>query len=478
MIKLKNFYPLILAGGSGTRLWPLSRELNPKQLLSLFGTESLIVQTVRRLLHLTEEEKIHLVASQNLVREIKTHLKNQSKPLQKIKYIVEPAPRNTAPAIALATQQIFKSEPEAIVAVFPSDHYIGDNKKFAKALSEAYQLASLNYLVTFGIKPTRPEIGFGYIKAGKAIAELNFAAFRAEKFVEKPPIELAEKFYQSKNHYWNGGIFIFKAELMLEELKNLMPELLQTLKKMENEALTPEEKSMLFEKITPISIDYGVMEKSKKVALIPVDFPWSDVGTLLSLEEFNPRDKKGNVIKGNVIDLDSQNSIIFAEEKLVATIGLNDMAVIDTHDATLIAPKNRLQEVKKVVETLKKKKAEEYFSPRTVERPWGSYTVLEKGQGYKIKLVKVKPQGKLSYQLHKHRSEHWVIISGTARITREKEVFELHPNESAFIPPSTPHRLENRGKRMLKLIEVQIGDYVEEDDIVRFDDIYGRDEKL
>lgn len=478
MSKLKKLYPLILAGGSGTRLWPLSRELNPKQLLSLFGTESLIVQTVKRLLPLTKENQTFLVASQKLASEIRTHLKNQPEPLKEINYVVEPAPRNTAPAIALATRQIYKIDPEAIVAVFPSDHYIGDGKKFARAVTEAYNLAALGYIVTFGIKPVRPETGFGYIKAGQTIAGLNFTAFKVKRFIEKPPLRLAKKFLESKNYYWNGGIFIFKASLMLNEIKKLMPELYETLTKMESKKLTKVEKAILFEKLKPISIDYGVMEKSKKMALIPVDFPWSDVGTLLSLEEFNPKDKKGNVIKGNVVEIDSQNSIIFAEDKLVATIGLKEMAVIDTHDATLIAPKDRLQEVKDIVEILKKRNAEEYFSPRTVERPWGSFTVLEKGQGYKLKLVKVKPKGKLSYQLHQHRSEHWVIISGTARITRDKEVFELHPNESTFIPPATPHRLENPGNKMLKLIEVQIGEYVEEDDIVRFDDIYGRDEKL
>lgn len=478
MAKLKKFYPVILSGGSGTRLWPLSRELTPKQLLSLFGTESLIVQTVKRILPLTEEEKIHLVASLNLSREIRTHLKNQAEPFKKLKYIVEPASRNTAPAIGLATWQINKADSEAIIGVFPSDHHIKNNNKFERAATRAYELASLGYIVAFGVKPNRPETGFGYLKAGKLIPNLSFPAFKVEKFTEKPELSLAKKFLKSQSYYWNCGIFVFKAVVMLEELKKFKPDLFGVLKQMEKDNLTPEEKRVLFEKLEPISIDYAVMEKSRKVAFIPVDFQWNDVGSLLSLEEFNPKDKKRNVIKGNVVDLDSESSIIFAEEKLVATIGLREMAVIDTHDATLIAPKERLQEVKNIVEILKKQRAEEYLSPRTVERPWGSFTVLTKGQGYKLKLVKVKPKGKLSYQLHRHRSEHWVIISGVARITRDRELFELKPNESTFIPPLTPHRLENLGNRTLKLIEVQIGEYVEEDDIVRLDDPYGRDEKL
>ncbi len=478
MDKLEKLYPVILAGGSGSRLWPLSRELNPKQLLSLLGTESLIVQTVKRILSLTEEEKIHLVASPNLAREISTHLKNQPRPFKKIKYIIEPAPRNTAPAIALAAWQISRIEPEAVIGAFPSDHYVKHGKKFNQTVARAYELASRGYIVTFGAKPTRAETGFGYIKAGKQIASLRFPAFKAEKFIEKPNLSLAQKFLKSPSYYWNSGIFIFKARIILKEVEKFQPELFKVLKQMEDKSLSFEDKKILFEKLEPISIDYAVMEKSDKIALIPADFGWNDVGSLLSLEEFNPKDKNGNVIKGNVVDLGSKKSIIFAEDKLVATIGLRETVVIDTHDATLIAPKERLQEVKKVVETLKKRKADEYLTPRTVERPWGSFTVLNKGPGYKLKMVTVKPKGKLSYQLHRHRSEHWVIITGTARVTRNQEVFDLKPNESTFIPPSTPHRLENPGRRTLKLIEVQIGKYVDEDDIVRFDDLYGRNEEI
>jgi mannose-1-phosphate guanylyltransferase/mannose-6-phosphate isomerase len=345
-------------------------------------------------------------------------------------------------------------------------------------VARAYELASQGYIVTFGAKPTLAETGFGYIKAGKQIASFRFPAFKAEKFIEKPNLSLAKKFLKSPSYYWNSGIFLFKARIILKEVEKFQPELFKVLKQMEDKSLSFEDKKILFEKLEPISIDYAVMEKSDKIALIPADFGWNDVGSLLSLEEFNPKDKNGNVIKGNVVDLGSKKSIIFAEDKLVATIGLRETVVIDTHDATLIAPKERLQEVKKVVETLKKRKADEYLTPRTVERPWGSFTVLNKGPGYKLKMVTVKPRGKLSYQLHRHRSEHWVIIAGTARVTRNQEVFDLKPNESTFIPPSTPHRLENPGRRTLKLIEVQIGKYVEEDDIVRFDDLYGRNEEI
>lgn len=473
---LTDLYGVILAGGSGTRLWPLSRDLNPKQLLTLFGTESLISQTVNRLLPLVDEEHIYVVAAENLLSEIKIHLSHHRKPFKKIQFLPEPLPKNTAPAIGLAAAYLQRADPEAVLAVFPSDQYVEGEEKFRATLSQAYFLASKGFLVTLGIKPKKADTNYGYIRVGKKLSGLGFEAFNVAEFSEKPPLATAQRFVDSGEYYWNSGMFIFRAAAILKEISKYMPDLHRVLTEIVKKEVEEERQRILFERLEAKSIDYGVMERSDKVVMIPAAFRWSDVGTLLAVEEFSEKDDHGNIISGNVIDVDSVNSVIQAKDRLVATIGLKNMLVVDTYDATLICPKKRVQDVRKVVEVLKKKQVDEFFAPRTVERPWGSHTLLEKGPDYRIKLVEIKPGGKLSHQLHHHRSEHWVIICGVAKITRGQEEFSMRANESTFIPLSTPHRLENSGSEPLKLIEVQIGNPLGENDIVRFEDDYATDE--
>ncbi|MEW5705281.1 MAG: mannose-1-phosphate guanylyltransferase/mannose-6-phosphate isomerase [Actinomycetota bacterium] len=476
---LKNLYGVILAGGSGTRFWPLSREMSPKQLLKVFGTESLIWHTIKRILPLVPQEQVYIVSNSKLAVEIRTNLITGKEPFDKVGYLVEPEARNTAPAIGLAALHIESINPDAVMFVLPSDHIIGNPEDFLSSLKHAASLAQAGYLVTLGLKPTRPETGFGYIKVGDPLAEHSTAhpAYIVDRFVEKPDKETAEQYLQSGEYFWNSGMFIFKAKTILDEIKRLMPGLHNTLLRFKELSLDEwgsEKAKDIFCEAESTSIDYGILEKSSNVAVIPVDLDWSDVGSLTAIGDFLEKDEAGNVIVGNVIDAESKNSIIYGEDRLVATLGLEDMIVIDTHDATLVCPRNRAQDVRKIVDVLKAKNAEEYLVHRTMHRPWGCYTLLERGPGFKIKIIEVKPGARLSLQMHHHRSEHWVVISGTARVTRGEEVFNVHVNESTFIPPSTMHRLENPGMIPLKIIEVQNGEYLEEDDIVRTEDDYAR----
>jgi len=474
-----DLYGVILAGGAGTRFWPLSREMSPKQLLRVFGTESLIWQTIKRLLPLIPQEQIYMVSNSKLASEIRTNLITGKEPFDKVGYLVEPEARNTAPAIGLAAVYLANMNPDAVMAILPSDHIINNQDEFLAVLKQVEELAKAGYLVTLGLKPTRPETGFGYIKSGEKLAQFSngYVSHAVERFVEKPDRETAVSYLESGDYFWNSGMFVFKASTILDEIHRLMPDLYNLLLKFRDLSLdewSSEKAKAIFCEAESLSIDYGIIEKSDKVAVVPVDLDWSDVGSLTALGDFLDKDGRDNAVAGNVLDIESKNSIIYGEDRLVATLGLEDMIVIDTHDATLVCPKDRAQEVRKIVDVLKARNAEEYLVHRTMYRPWGCYTLLERGPGFKIKIIEVTPGARLSLQMHHHRSEHWVVISGTATVTRGEEVFNVHVNESTYIPPSTSHRLENPGLIPLKIIEVQNGEYLEEDDIVRTEDDYAR----
>ncbi len=474
-------YAVIMAGGSGTRFWPLSREKMPKQLLKIGGEDTLIRETVSRVLPLVRMDNIFVVTNQGLADTIGHQLSTKFDRSWDGNMILEPEAKNTAPALGLAALHLERLDPEAVMIVLAADHSIRKTDAFLNVLRKAGEAARYGYLVTLGIKPDRPETGYGYIKSGEQCKETGIEdVCRVEAFIEKPDGETAKEYLAKGGYYWNSGMFVWKVSAFLSEIAKCHPPLHQGLVEIrksigtENEAETVK---AVFKQLDPISIDYAVMEKTDRAAVIPTDIGWSDVGSWTALDEVSEHDASGNVIAGNVIDIGSRDSIVYAEKRLVATIGLKDTVVVDTPDATLVCSKERAQDVKKIVDELKKRRGEEHLIHRTVHRPWGSYTILEDGDRYKIKRLEINPGAKLSHQLHYHRSEHWVVVAGTARVTNGDREYDVHPNESTYIPMSTKHRLENRGKVALQIIEVQNGEYLGEDDIVRFDDDYNRHEK-
>jgi mannose-1-phosphate guanylyltransferase/mannose-6-phosphate isomerase len=466
---------VILAGGKGTRFWPLSREDCPKQMLKIVGEDTLLRQTIKRLDGFIPLDKVWVVTTDILAQDIRFHLEPLGKDAKKIHYIIEPLGRNTAPAIALVAVALNKLSSDSVMVVMPSDHIIRETKQFQAKLQLAVNAAEEGYLVTFGIVPTRPETVYGYIKSGQPLTDSADEIFHAEGFFEKPDAKTAETFLRQGGYYWNSGIFIWKTAKILKEIENHLPALYCRLQEIgEINDMSNDACKELYASLESISIDHGVMEKSRDVLIIPADFGWCDLGNWTSLGDVLERDKRGNIVQGNAIDIGSENCTVIAGERVLATIGLKDMIVVDTADATLVSSKEMAPEVRKVVETLKRNNREEHLVHRTVERPWGSYTVLEKGKRYKIKRIVLHPKARLSLQLHRHRSEHWVVVSGTARVTKGEEIFDVHSNESTFIPIAVKHRLENPGHIPLQIIEVQNGDYVEEDDIERLADDYQR----
>jgi mannose-1-phosphate guanylyltransferase/mannose-6-phosphate isomerase len=453
-------------------------------MLQIAGEESLLRQTIKRVSGFFLPENIWVVTTEDKALGIGFHLEALGAWTKEIRYIKEPIGKNTAPAVGLVAVCLHHLAPESVMAVMPSDHAIPDMDEFLTDLKLAIQGAKEDHLVTFGIKPNRPETGYGYIKVDKISGTTKKGLLNVERFFEKPDLQTAKAYLSDGNYFWNSGIFVWKTSKILSEIKRHLPSLFGTLEEIEallfppsKPPIIPEQTNQirhLYDAIESISIDYGVMERSENILMVPARFRWSDVGSWTALDDIIEKDEGGNILKGNTIDIGSRDSIIFSGDRLVATIGLKDTVVVDTPDATLVTSKERVQEVRKVVEALKRSNREEHLVHRTVERPWGNYTVLEKGNRYKIKRIVIHPKAKLSLQIHHHRSEHWVVVSGTARVTRGEEVFDVHPNESTFIPISVRHRLENRGRIPLQIIEVQNGDYVEEDDIERFDDLYGR----
>jgi len=479
--------PVILSGGAGTRLWPLSRELYPKQLLALLGERTMLQQTVLRLEGLGAGSPVIVCndAHRFLVAEQLRQLGIEPRAM-----LLEPFGRNTAPAIALAAHAALVSagavqgadagaEPGAgadpLLLVLPADHVIRNVPAFQQAVRVAQAAAGQGQLVTFGIAPRSPETGYGYIQRGPAAG----AAHRIERFIEKPSEQRARELLASGEFYWNSGMFMFRASRYLAELERFAPEIAAACQAAFRGAKSDLDfiriDAEIFKGCPADSIDYAVMEKTSGAVMVPLDAGWSDVGSWAALHEASEVDGQGNVARGDVIFEDSQGCYLYSESRLLAAVGLQDHVVVETKDAVLVAPKSRVQDVKKLVFRLKERGRYEHSLHREVFRPWGSYDSIESGPRFQVKRLKVKPGATLSLQMHHHRAEHWIVVSGTARITRGDEVFLLEENQSTYIPVGVKHRIDNPGKIPLHIIEVQSGSYLGEDDIVRFEDRYGRE---
>ncbi len=461
-------FPVLLAGGSGSRLWPISRELYPKQLVNLVGTDSLIQNTIKRLSPVLDKEQIRVICGGEHFFEISRHLEEIGLP-SKGKVIAEPCGRNTAPAILLAILNILKTEKDAVILIFPSDHVIKDTEGFQEKLKAAVSLAAMDYIVTFGIKPGYPETGYGYIEGAK---KLTGGAFAIKRFVEKPDEKTAQQYVQAGNFFWNSGMFAFKISVMLREFSAFEPALLKQMRAMVSTgAVIPIKK---YQSLPDISIDYAIMEKTKKGIVLPSDFGWSDIGSWKSLYDFLPKDADNNVIEGDVIPKNTKNCFIRGGNRLIVTSDIDNIVVIETPDTVFVSDLEKSKNVKAIVQELKRQGRKEYKAHTTVYRPWGTYTILEENKNTKIKRIVVYPGAKLSLQMHHHRSEHWIVVQGTAKIVNGDQAIFLEENQSTYVAKTMRHRLENPGKIPLHLIEVQIGSYLEEDDIVRFDDDFGR----
>ena len=457
---------LILAGGGGTRLWPLSRRNYPKQFLKISGDKSLLQQTAERLLKVMTLDDLVVVTNAKYKFYVKSDLPD-------IKHLIfEPVGRNTAPATALSVRYCLEkldcSEDEVIL-MCPSDHVIRPDEKFAEYVELAEKIARKGYIVTFGVKPLRPEQGYGYIKAGKpASLHAGKPFYEVEKFVEKPDIETARRYVDDGSYYWNSGMFAFSIKTMLDEMGKHSPEMKGLHTKGFEDMLSG------FGHMPDISIDYAVMEKSDRVVVLPLELYWNDIGSWDSLYDVLDKDEERNVTQGDVLVIDTKGTLILGNKRQITTIGLDDCLIVETDDAILIAKKGSAQKVKEAVSRLHEASRTEVEDHVTTYRPWGSYTVLEDGPRYKIKRIVVNPNEKLSLQMHYHRSEHWVVVKGTAKVLVGDREMHIHENESAYVPKSTMHRLENPGKVPLEIIEVQNGEYVGEDDIIRIEDKYDR----
>ena len=471
---MAKLQPVLLSGGSGTRLWPLSREAYPKQFLPLVGDDTMLQATWRRVAPLADlppivvaNEEHRFLAAEQLRLAGVAHA-----PI-----VLEPVGRNTAPAIAAAALQAMREHgDDPVLLVLPSDHVVRDEDAFHAAVREALPAAQAGALVTFGVVPTAPETGFGYIQSDRP-AGAGHGPRRVLRFVEKPDAVTAQGYLDVGGYAWNSGMFLFRASRYLEELERFRPDMLAAVRKALGEGTRDGDFIRLdrdaFAACPADSIDYAVMEKTDAAMVLPVDIGWNDVGSWSALWDVSGQDADGNAHHGDVIAIDTRNSYAYAQ-RLVALVGVDDLVVVETDDAVLVARKDKVQQVKDVVARLKAEQRSHAVLHREVHRPWGSYDSVDVGERFQVKRIKVKPGARLSLQAHTRRAEHWIVVSGTARVTRDNDVFDLHANQSTYIPIGAKHRLENPGDEMLELIEVQSGDYLGEDDIVRYDDVYGR----
>lgn len=471
-----SIIPVVMAGGSGTRLWPLSRQLYPKQFLPLMGERTMLQETCARLNGLHIQPPL-FICGENHRFTVAEQLRLAGETVGKI--LLEPEGRNTAPAVALAACHALENAAEGedpVLLVLAADHAIRESQVFRTSVKAAITFAEQGKLVTFGIVPSAPETGYGYIKAGEIVGE--GPAQVVSSFVEKPSLEVAESYLAEGNYLWNSGMFLFRAGCYLEELGKYRPDILAACRtamlgaSVDADFVRPERGAFL--DCPEDSIDYAVMEKTPEAVVVPMDCGWSDVGSWSALWEVSDKDQHGNTLNGDVMVMDTHNSYVQSDRKLIATVGLNDVVIVESDDAIMVADKSRVQDVKTIVSDLRAQNRSEADIHRKVFRPWGYYDSIENGDRFQVKRIFVRPGASLSLQMHHHRAEHWIVVSGTARVTKGEEEFLLSENESTYIPVGEIHRLENPGNIPLEMIEVQSGSYLGEDDIIRFEDVYAR----
>lgn len=461
----KNLYGVILAGGSGTRLWPISRELYPKQLLKLFGNKTLIQQTFSRLKKIIALERIYIITNKNFAEDIYLQLRGLG--LIRENLIIEPAQKNTAPAIGWMAEKIYKKNKSAVLLITPADHMIKQDSKYIEAVKNAFKIAQKDFIVTFSITPDYPSSEYGYIKPKLKVKskKLKVNGYPVDKFVEKPSNEEAEKLIEN-NAFWNSGIFTVKASLILKEIKKFQHRIYKAIKS---------DTVKDFFSLEPVSIDKGVIEKSKRVWVVPVSFTWQDVGSWKSLYKLLPKNSSKNVLGENVVEVGSKNSLIFGSKKrIVAAVGVENLVIVDTEDAVLVSHKDKTHEIKLILEKLKENSFPQYSRHPTVHRPWGYFTVFEEGANFKVKKLSLKPGAAISLQTHDKRSEQWVVLMGVAKVKLNDNIIHLNPHQGISIPACSKHSVSNIGKEQLEIIEIQQGDYLGEDDITRLKDKYNR----
>ncbi|CAN7247511.1 mannose-1-phosphate guanylyltransferase/mannose-6-phosphate isomerase [Trinickia sp. LjRoot230] len=478
-----NIIPVIICGGAGTRLWPVSRETFPKPLLKLADGQSLLQKTFLRASRVASANEVLIVTNRETYFLIKDECAELDADISRLGFVLEPAARNTAAAIGAAAEVIRAEHgPDAVMLVMPADQLIEKEQQFAQAVQQAAQCAMDGRIVTFGIRPTAPETGYGYIEFEARPLPGSASIHKVERFIEKPELSVAKELIGSGRHLWNAGMFCFTAQTMLDELHkhatNVIEPTLAAVQEARrstsNDGFCVELDAAHFCKAENISIDYAVMERSNNVNVVPCDLGWNDIGSWLAVSELTAPDELGNRINAKTALHDVENCFVQSDERLVGMVGVRDLIVVDTPDALLIADKAHAQDVKQLVAKLKRSNHDACRLHRTVHRPWGTYTVLEEGDRFKMKRIVVKPGASLSLQMHHHRSEHWIVVSGCAEIINGEQTISLQPNESTYIPAGHRHRLVNPGVLDLVLIEVQCGEYLGEDDIVRFEDVYGR----